>query len=79
MVIENDKSVNNYVIDIETDGIDATKIHCMVVCRNNDQTAVFVTYADMKVFLATLNKNDRIIGHNFIRYDAPIIERILGM
>lgn len=79
MVIDNDKSVNNYVIDIETDGIDATKIHCMCVAKDNDWTATFVTYADMKVFLANLNKNDRIIGHNFVRYDAPVIERILDV
>jgi hypothetical protein len=68
--------MTDYVIDIETDGIDATKIHCMSI-HDGDKINTLVTYADMQVFIANLDSNDRIIGHNFIRYDAPIIERIL--
>ena len=70
----------DYVIDIETDGIDATKIHCMSVhdSRTNKITT-FTTYADMQMFFASVTRMDRIIGHNFIRYDAPIIERILDL
>ena len=68
----------DYTIDIETDGIDATKIHCMSV-HNGKSIETFTTYADMQVFFASVSKQDRIIGHNFIRYDAPIIERILGL
>lgn len=66
----------DYIIDIETDGIDSTKIHCMSI-HDGDNVNTLTTYADMQVFLATLNNQDRIIGHNFIRYDAPVIERIL--
>jgi len=68
----------DYVIDIETDGLDARVIHCMSVL--NTETNSMTTYADykdMKVFINSLSTSDRIIGHNFIRYDAPIIERIL--
>jgi len=68
--------MTDYVIDIETDGIEATKIHCMSI-HDGDKINTLVTYADMQVFIANLDSNDRIIGHNFIRYDAPIIERIL--
>jgi len=70
----------DYVIDIETDGIDATKIHCMSVhdSRTNKITT-FTTCPDMQVFFASVTRMDRIIGHNFIRYDAPIIERILDL
>ena len=69
--------MTDYIIDIETDGLDATKIHCMSV-HNGKSIETFTKYADMQVFLATVNRLDRIIGHNFIRYDAPVIERILG-
>jgi len=69
--------MTDYVIDIETDGIDATKIHCMSI-HDGNKINTLVTYADMQVFIANLDSNDRIIGHNFIRYDAPIIERILN-
>ena len=68
----------DYVIDIETDGIDATKIHCMSVhdSRTNKITT-FTTYADMQVFLSCVTRMDRIIGHNFIRFDKPVLERLL--
>jgi len=71
----------DYIVDIETDGIDATKIHCMSI-HNGDldlktRIRTLTTYADMQVFIDTLEKHDRLIGHNFIRYDAPVIERIL--
>ena len=46
--------------------------------HNGKSIETFTKYADMQVFLATVNRLDRIIGHNFIRYDAPVIERILG-
>ena len=69
----------DYVIDIETDGINASKIHCMSVSRPDDWMATFVTYDDMTRFISKLTKDDRIIGHNFIRYDAPVIEDILGV
>ena len=64
--------MTDYIIDIETDGLDATKIHCMSV-HNGKSIETFTKYADMQVFLATVNRLDRIIGHNFIRYDAPVI------
>ena len=69
----------DYIIDIETDGIDATMIHCMSVAQGNNWLATFVTYNDMKNFFSKVTKDDRIIGHNFIRYDAPVLERILGI
>ncbi len=70
--------MTDYIVDIETDGIEATKIHCMSI-HNGERIRTLTTYADMQVFIATVEKDDRIIGHNFIRYDAPIIERILEL
>ena len=68
----------DYVIDIETDGINATKIHCMSI-HDGERVTNFVTYQRMQRFIDNLNQDDLIIGHNFIRYDAPIIERILNV
>lgn len=66
------------VIDIEADGIHATKIHCLVaVC--DDVFHKLTTYPEMVEFLSKLTPDDKIIGHNFVRYDAPTLERILGV
>lgn len=67
--------MSDYVIDIETDGIEATRIHCMVL----DNGTTFTYYGDMQEFLDSLTAEDRIIGHNFQRYDKPTLERILGI
>ena len=67
----------DYIIDIETDGIDATKIHCMAVREESGHIQVHTVYDDMRSFLGSLRDSDRIIGHNFIRYDWPILSRII--
>jgi len=67
----------DYIIDIETDGIDATKIHCMAVREESGHIQVHTVYDDIRSFLGSLLDSDRIIGHNFIRYDWPVISRLL--
>ena len=67
--------MTDYVIDIETDGIEATKIHCMSVSG----MATMTSYESITNFLNSLTTEDRIIGLNFIRYDKPVLERLLGI
>ena len=67
--------MTDWVIDIETDGIEATKIHCMSVSG----MATMTSYESITNFLNSLSTEDRIIGHNFIRYDKPVLERLLGI
>lgn len=63
------------VFDIETDGLNATKIHCLAV---NDGEEVFGTYDydEMRVFLEDA---EYLVCHNAIRFDIPTLERILGI
>ena len=58
-----------YVADIETDGLKPTKIHCMVV--NGKQVG--------SNFFNTMTEKDYLIGHNFVCYDIPVLERILNV
>jgi DNA polymerase III epsilon subunit-like protein len=62
-------AMTEYVFDIEADGIDATKIHCMIV--NGEEVNRF--------FFKNLTSDDVLIGHNIIRYDIPTIERLLNI
>lgn len=70
--------MKRYVIDIETDGIHATKIHCLSYCDLETKKVGSITnYAEIKHFV--LQKDIEIICHNGIRYDKPTLERLLNI
>ena len=66
------------VFDIETDGLlnEMTKIH--VLSYSDDGKTIHHThdYDEMREFFAT---RKTIAGHNVIRFDAPAVEKILGI
>ena len=61
-------------IDIETDKIDATKIHVCCVKRESDDKVHI--YKDADKFKNETSDIDKFIGHNIIDFDAPILNRI---
>lgn len=70
--------MENIIFDIETNGINATKIHCL--SYNNldaNKKDSLTSYNDMREFL--LKPNITLIGHNVQRYDIPQLEKILGI
>ena len=67
------------VFDIETDDLKATKVHC-IVAQNPDTNELF-KFPPERVqegyeFLATA---DRLIGHNIIGFDIPMIKKFGGV
>lgn len=66
-----------YVIDSEGDGLKPTKIYCLSVCDpKTGRVFTATTYDQMRRFF---EKADVIVGHNLIRFDVPVFERILGI
>ena len=67
-----------YVFDIESDGLlgEATKIHCLVYTDMDGQLTSLTSYDDMRSFLLGA---DKLIGHNIVRFDIPLLEQILGI
>ncbi len=63
------------VFDIETDGLNATKIHCMSVQTKKGVIST-TNYDDMRKFLSNANT---LVGHNIIRYDVPTLEKLLDI
>ena len=61
--------MSEHVFDVETDGINPTKIHCMVADGKEVD----------KDFFEQLTSDDVLIGHNIIRYDIPVLERLLSI
>jgi len=66
------------VFDVEANGLldDATKIHCLSYTTDGVTYDTLFDYDGMKDLL--LNQQG-LIGHNIIRYDIPLLEKILGI
>lgn len=69
-----------WVIDIETDGLDATVI--WVLCVTNAHTGeshTLTDYPSMKAFIdAEVRKRSYFVGHNSLAFDVPTLNRLLG-
>lgn len=70
------------VFDLESDGLldKVTKIHCLSYRRYNSKELIasgtFTNYEDIKNYLKTASI---LVGHNIIKYDIPVIRKILGI
>ena len=67
--------------DIETDGIFATKVHC-IVAIDIDTKEQFVFRSDkgnLYGFINLLVDCSELIGHNIIGYDVPTLERLMDV
>ena len=65
------------VVDIETDKLNATKIHCIVARSEKGKEKVWVQ--DECVQFADWSKQiDQFIMHNGVSFDAPILNRLTG-
>ena len=67
------------VFDIETDGLDASKIWC-IVAKDLD-TGQIHTYNPDKIQegFKLLVDSDLLIGHNILGFDIPVIENLTGI
>jgi len=66
------------VFDIETDGLleEATKIH--VLSWMGKDGVVHHTHDEFQMAVL-LTQADTLVGHNIIRYDIPVVEKLLGI
>lgn len=69
------------IMDIETNGLyqDATVIHCIALKRLgiDDDVLLFDTLNNnIDAGLNILSTADRLIGHNIIQYDIPVLEKL---
>lgn len=62
------------VFDIEADGLNPTKIHCLSV--NTKHIRSTADYNNMRSYFS---KAKVLVGHNIARYDIPALERLLGI
>tara|TARA_B100001063_G_scaffold227047_1_gene237145 strand:- start:18954 stop:20327 length:1374 start_codon:yes stop_codon:yes gene_type:complete len=63
------------VFDIETDGFDYTKIHCIAV-DNGSKLGATCSYDAMRNYFSNA---EMLVGHNIYRFDIPAVEEMLGI
>ena len=71
--------MSNLVFDIEADGLDPTKIFC-IVAQDVDTMDVFTfDNTQLEEGYGLLRAAKKLIGHNIIGYDLPAIKKIAGI
>ncbi len=69
----------NLVFDIETDDLKATKIHC-IVAQDVDTKEIFKFPPNkLKEGYAFLESANKLIGHNIVGFDIPMVEKFGGV
>ena len=71
--------MRSLVFDIETDDLKATKVWC-IVAQDLDSNELFrFAPHQLESGLELLQSADRLIGHNIIGFDIPVVEKLLGV
>ena len=64
------------LFDIETDGLDATKIWCLVAQEVDTGQVWSYGPDDIEEGVKLLNKAEQLSGHNIIGFDIPMIKKV---
>ena len=64
-------------LDIETDGLEASKIW-VVVCQDIDSKAVNI-FQDRVNLIRYLKRYKTIVGHNVLSFDIPVLNKLWGI
>jgi|TARA_R110002020_G_scaffold55330_1_gene153659 DNA polymerase-1 len=68
----------SYIVDIETDSLQANRIHCIVARNYNSNVTRTWIGEECGKFGKWSKRIDQFIMHNGISFDAPILNRLAG-
>ncbi len=71
--------MSSLVFDIETDDLDATKIWCLSTCDTKTEELNSYYGNTLQEGLSKLQDADKLIGHNIIGFDIPVIRKLTGI
>ena len=66
------------IVDIETDSLNATKIHCIVARSYETNKVKAWVGQECSKFASWSQQIDTFVMHNGISFDAPVLNRLLG-
>ena len=71
--------MNSLVFDIETDDLDATKIWCIATVDPETEEVRSYYKDSLPLGLKALGSTDKLIGHNILGFDIPVIKKLCGI
>ena len=71
--------MTSLVFDIETDDLNATRIWCLVAQDAHTKRVFKYDPDHIEEGIALLQKADKLIGHNIIGFDVPVIKKLYGI
>ena len=72
------KNMKNVIVDIETDGLDATKVHCIVAKEVGSPNMWTWDHTNLNEFNSWCETVDKFIMHNGVSFDAPQLNKLLN-
>jgi len=72
------KTMKNVIVDIETDGLDATKVHCIAAKEVGSPNVWTWDHKNISEFNNWCSDVDKFIMHNGISFDAPQLNKLLN-
>src|SRR5262249_25130977 len=77
-IVPGDTERGGLVFDAETDGLldTVTKVHCIVVGDLNTEQITEYGPDQISAALEHLAQADRLIGHNIVCYDLPMLRKL---
>ena len=71
--------MKSLVFDIETDGLNPTEIYCLSVLDVDSKEQFNFNPSHVCEGIELLGSADKLIGHNIIGFDIPVIKRLCGV
>jgi len=71
--------MKSLVFDIETDGLQPTKIYCISALDVDSQEQFNFKPSNIAEGITLLESADKLIGHNIIGFDIPVIRRLYNV
>ena len=72
------RNMKNVIVDIETDGLDATKVHCIVAKEVGSSDVWTWDHTNLNEFNSWCSTVDKFIMHNGVSFDAPQLNKLLN-
>ena len=69
----------NLVFDIEANGLEPDKIFCIVAYDVDTRATYKYDVDNLEDGYRLLSSADKLIGHNILCYDMPVIKKIAGV
>ena len=70
--------MKNVIVDIETDSLNPTKIHCIVAKDLETSKVEIWDHSNLNTFKSWSTNVNKFIMHNGISFDAPVLNRLLN-